>query len=152
MNKNKQLLYYIIKHTWWVSITQVVKLAYLIDLTNYRNHKKRVSGYEYIRYYYWPYDSDIESDVNDLVKEWYISADSEYTRLNEMFVFHQKKEADIDLLDKDIEVIDSVLDELKWLWAKMLTKIAYKTKPMVELWATLWWNEGLWDTLNFDAK
>jgi hypothetical protein len=36
-----------------------------------------------------------------------------------------------------------ILEDLAPYRATSLTKIAYKTEPMVKLWATLWWNEHL---------
>jgi hypothetical protein len=58
--------------------------------------------------------------------------------------------SEIEKEEKDL--IDEMMSELKGYGAKTLTDIAYKTKPMIKLGATLGGDENLFKKLDLSAE
>lgn len=156
MEKNKIFLSYLINARDSASITEIVKLSYLIDLSYYRKHNIQITGYNYIRYFYGPYDQQIEKDVKELVDNWSISIQLKQTMWWLEYLIYQVSQApekDNWLLSpEELLIIDDVLATLSWSRASQLTEIAYSTWPMKRFGATLWWKEHLHEKLDFDAK
>jgi len=148
-SKNFQFLSFILQNRGWCTITEIVKLAYLIDLAAKNNSKiqNKISDFEYIRYYYGPYSKEIQNTLENWIEKEVIKITSglsthwhEYT----VYEFNIEKSNIIDQLTPDEQdFILETLEDLATYRSTHLTDIAYNTKPMTELWATLWWNEGL---------
>jgi len=138
-NRTKELLVYIIKQHAKASITVLMKLSYLIDLISVKEENRQISAFNYVRYLYGPYDSLISNLLDDLVKcRKVIISNTEYTYTGGEYVVYSFNE-EVDnfqfksLSEKDIKIVDQVLEQLKGYGAKTLTEIAYKTKPMKKI-------------------
>lgn len=152
-SKTKQLLIYIAKQHPDTSVTSFMKLCYLIDLVSVKKTAKQITDFEYRRYNYGPFDDTIYEYLNTLVKEGVFSARNEYTSRGDDFIVYslnqsyEEKEGE-SLAVEDMAMVDEVLEAVKGFGAKTLTEIAYKTKPMVALNATLGGNENMNQVLN----
>jgi hypothetical protein len=126
-----------------------MKMAYLVDLIAVREKIGKITDYSYIRYYYGPYNSDINSDIQILVEKDIIKFDRAYAAPDAEYIvysFNTKKEEEFyfDAFSvEEIKIIDQVIMDLGAYGARALTEIAYKTEPMKKLGATLGGNEQL---------
>jgi hypothetical protein len=154
MEKNKELLFYIIGNHEYPTITVLTKLCYLIDLVAIEKLGRKISNFEYVRYYYGPFDSTINRLIDELVDENYISYTQEYSFSGaECLVYRKNKDYNnFSFAEEELELIKGVLQELKGYGAKNLTEIAYKTKPMVNIGATLGGREGFGNKLDLFVK
>lgn len=154
MDKTHQVIYKIISSHPSASITVIMKLAYIIDLIATRDLGKQITDLKYKRYFYGPFDSKVYEVVEDLISTGFVKSNTKFTIDNDYFVFDIDKEfSDFDNLeDKEVQVISDVLAELSGYGAKTLTEIAYKTKPMIKLGATLGGNENLDVELDLSAN
>ncbi len=155
MDKNHQLLVYLAKEHPSASITVLMKLSYLVDLISVEKLGDQISSFEYIRYNYGPFTQEIYTTVEDLVCNKILITKNDYTGGNVEYITYTYSE-DSDFMFEDIskeekDLIDEVLSELKGYGAKTLTEIAYKTKPMVKLGATLGGEENLFKKLDLRA-
>lgn len=154
-SKTKQLIAYILKRQK-ASVTSLMKLAYLADLVSIKKTGKQVSDFKYIRYNYGPFDSKIYRYIEDLTNEGLITSHTEYTPSgNELVTYELEDDAELtfDMLsDEEVESIEEVLTQLEGYGARALTEIAYKTKPMIALGATLGGNENLGEELDLSAR
>lgn len=155
--KTRQLLLYLIKNNPKVSITSLMKLAYLADLISIKRIKNRISNFEYRRYYFGPFDKKIYNYIEYLTEKNLIISESDYGLTGEefsVFSLNPKKEAGIEfkkLKDTEKKIIDELLNSVKGYGAKILTEIAYKTDPMKALGATLGGSQNLGKKLNLRA-
>jgi hypothetical protein len=146
ITKNQQFLLFILTHRWPSTITEIVKLSYLIDLASLSEFKNKISDYKYIRYFYWPYAVKIQSDLEKLAFSNYIIIEAKTNPQwyeNILYSINPEKELWLNLNDEEKNFTLEVLKDLGGYRAWTLTQIAYKTKPMLDLGATLWWNEHL---------
>lgn len=152
--RTKQLLAYIVSKNPDVSVTSLMKLSYLVDLISVKRRKTKISDFEYIRYFYGPFDNSIYGYLEFLSNEKVLIPKSDYSHLdgNEFVTYSFNKKAEGFKFDKltggDISIIDELIDSVKGYGAKALTEIAYKTKPMRALRATLGGTENLNKKLN----
>lgn len=149
--KTRQLLLYLIKNHPRASITSLMKLAYLADLISVKRHGKKISSFTYKRHYFGPFDKSIYNYVESLTEDGLVTAESDFGKTGEEFsVYSLTKEEKLkfDLLkEKDIIIIEELLNSVRGYGAKMLTEIAYKTKPMKKLKATIGGDEHLGERL-----
>jgi len=154
--KNQQLLAYLAKNHLKASITVLMKLSYIIDLFFVKSTGRKLSNFNYVRYYHGPYDSSINSDIQVLVDSQIIYPKAHYTATGEEFIvynFNDGAEFDFnDLSQPELEKIDEIMETLKGYGAKTLTDIAYKTKPMLALGATHGGNEHLNTVLDLSLR
>lgn len=147
MKKNLLLLAYLAKEHPEASVTVLIKLCYLADLISLKRYNRKISSFNYIRYYFGPFDPEIYSDLESLVKDNFLVATSEYTQKGaEAIIYHyndDKELDDKDLTDEDKIILNELLDSVRGYGAKTLTEITYGTKPMKALGATLGGNENL---------
>ncbi len=151
--KTRQLILYLIKNNPRVSLTSIMKLAYLADLISVKRLKSKISNFEYRRHHFGPFDKKIYSYLEDLSGKELIISETDYGATREEFnVFSiNPKNAEMEfkkLNDKEKKVIDELLNSVRGYGAKVLTEIAYKTKPMKALKATLGGLEHLGERLN----
>jgi uncharacterized phage-associated protein len=149
----KLLAYLICNHNCPFTPVVVMKLAYLIDLVSIKCTKNQIFNYTYIRWNWGPFDKKIYDDLNALalanyiiLKTCYLGSNIEYTA----YEYNKRKNGN---LFKGIEkpekkIIDEVLSSVRGYGAKTLTEIAYQTKPMKKLKATIGGKEGLGRELN----
>ncbi len=151
MDKNQQFLTFLTKEHPSASITVLMKLAYLIDLVSVKNTGKQISDFSYIRYNYGPFTNEIYRGVDALVMSHIVVPKSEYTGSGEYVTYAINPEIEVsfdNLSETELSTINDVMSELKGYGAKTLTEIAYKTKPMTNLGATLGGNENLFKSLD----
>ncbi|MEK7569401.1 MAG: Panacea domain-containing protein [Patescibacteria group bacterium] len=152
MKKNLQLLAYLAKGHPEASITVLIKLCYLADLISLKRFKKKISTFEYIRYYFGPFDPEVYGDLESLVKDGVLIATPEYTQKGaEAIIYHFNETKDLNIKDiskEDKVILDELLESVRGYGAKTLTEITYNTKPMKALGATLGGNENLGKELN----
>ncbi|MCX5807759.1 MAG: DUF4065 domain-containing protein, partial [Proteobacteria bacterium] len=66
-NKTQQLLAYIIKNRSNTSITELIKLSYIIDLVSIGKRHDRIFDFKYIRYNYGPFDKKLYDYIKHFV-------------------------------------------------------------------------------------
>ncbi|MDD5084295.1 MAG: Panacea domain-containing protein [Candidatus Moranbacteria bacterium] len=153
-NKTKQLLGYLSKEHSNATVTVLMKLAYLTDLISTQRTGAKISSFDYQRYHFGPFDQKIYTYLNELVAENILIPNSEYTRSGGeavIYRFNESKESDFvtgELNPTEIEIIDELLESVGGYGAKTLTQIAYKTKPMQKIGATLGGSENMGITLD----
>lgn len=150
--KTKQLLCIILKDNPR-DITSLIKLSYLIDLAAIRKIGHKISEFNYIRYNYGPFDPKVYTNLNELQKEGKVTSFSIYNSYGESVLFKLSDNIkDFDQISKDEQtLIKEMLDSVEGYGARMLTDIAYHTKPMKALGATLGGNEHLGEVLDLCA-
>ena len=152
--KTRQLILYLLKNHPGSSITNLMKLAYLTDLISVKRNKKQISNFEYKRHYYGPFDKRIYQYVEGLTEAGIVGAKSDFGITGEEFsVFsinpEKEKEISFDKLEsEEIDILDELLGSVRGYGAKLLTEIAYQTKPMKKLGATIGGTEKLGETLD----
>lgn len=144
--KNLQIIGYLAKKHPHASVTVLIKLCYLADLVSIKKGGKKISTFEYIRYFYGPFDQTIYNDLDTLLSLDVLKATPEYKGDTETIIysFNEEKILDVSKLDNDeLVTLDEVLETLDGYGAKALTEVAYSTAPMQALGATLGGRENL---------
>ena len=155
MTNNQKLLTYFVKKHNTPTVTVLMKLCYLTDLISFKENHKRITDYKYIRYTFGPFTRNIYTDLESLVKEDVLASKIEYGKFGqdtESVIYSLSENAPSVELEEDTKaIVDELLDKLGGHGAHALTNIAYKTKPMVALGATLGGNEHIGEELNLGA-
>lgn len=145
--KTKQLLTYIIKNRSNVSITELMKLSYIIDLVSINKKQNKVFDFKYIRFNYGPFDKKIYDYIKYLVDNDIVLEGSKMASTGDEFVvFRINNKADVSfskISKEEKNTIDEVLEALEGHGAKALTDLAYSTKPMKKLGAKINNSRGL---------
>jgi len=155
--KTRELILYLLKNNPRSSITSLMKLAYLADLIAVKRIKHQITDFEYKRHNFGPFDKRIYSFVEDLVEGEVIKAESDYGLTGEEFSVYSinpEKEEDIvfdNLKDEEKNILDELIASVRGYGAKMLTELAYKTKPMKKLKATIGGSEHLGELLKLNS-
>lgn len=150
--KTKDLITYITSKHHVSTVTSLIKLCYLSDLVSYKETGKQISSFNYVRWYYGPYDQAINIFLYQLVEDGTAVATIDYTQDNQEYVkYSVKGDHELTLDDKELASINSVLDSLRGFGPKALTEVAYKTKPMKKLGATLGGKEHLGEKLDLSV-
>ncbi|MCX6745934.1 MAG: Panacea domain-containing protein [Candidatus Parcubacteria bacterium] len=146
--KTKQIISYIVQNHENSSVTTIMKLLYLVDLISVKKTGKKITDFEYLRYNYGPFDKQIYKYLEALLEEKVIISKLVYSSEgNENIIYSLNEESDdinFNEIQKDeLVLIDNLLNDVRGYGAKALTEIAYKTKPMQALGATLGGNESI---------
>ena len=155
--KTKQLILYLIKNHPKSSITSLMKLAYLTDLISVKRSKKQISSFNYKRYHYGPFDKQIYSYVENLTDNGFVFSENDYGATGEEFsifsiVPEKRKDLDFSKLNaSEVAIVDELLNSVRGYGARVLTEIAYKTKPMKKLKATIGGSEHLGKELDLES-
>ena len=157
--KRLEVLKFILKRHAEPTVTSLMKIAYLADLLSLRQKNGvRLTNYNYIRYYYGPFDKTIYHDLEALVKEGLVKPIARWSGRgdgDEYYVFEPStKLSDSDetsLKAPEIKLLTQLLDDIRGYGAKTLTEAAYKTRPMTKLHATLGGQEHLFQPLDLNA-
>lgn len=156
VDRTHQLLAYLVQRYPCLSITALMKLAYIVDLVSIGKGQGKVSDFEYVRYKHGPFHQNIYRYVHDLVEFGAIKEDIEFTPMgNEFIVYRYNESSEIDydkLTEENLTVIEQVLSSVMGLGAKALTQLSYKTKPMKKLGATQENEEGFNEKLDLLAE
>ena len=156
MDKNKQFLAYILKNHPDLPVTSLMKLSYLIDLVQIKKTDKQISNYKYARYKYGPFDDIIYSDLKNLINNNIIQDNVNLTTYGEYITYCFNEENDEIIFDKlkknEKETIEEVVESVNGFGAKALVELAYRTKPMKKIGATIGGVEGLNNILDLKAS
>jgi uncharacterized phage-associated protein len=153
-NKTEQLLAYLLTKHPDLSITSLMKLAYLVDLVNIKKNNNQISNFGYVRYKHGPFDSNIYDSLDDLLKNHIISEKPQCTSFGEFITYHVDNKDELcfnQLTDSEKATIDEVVDSVQGFGAKALVELAYRTKPMKKVGATIGGEEGLNTSLDMWA-
>ena len=156
-NKTEEVLLYLLKNNPRSSITSLMKMSYLADLIAVKKQKRQITNFAYRRHYFGPFDKKIYSCIEGLIEDKIISAESDYGLTGEEFSVYKinpKKEDSIkfdDLKKEEIKILDELVANVRGYGAKMLTELAYKTKPMKKLGAKIGGSEHLGELLKLDS-
>ena len=129
-----------------VTITSLMKLAYLADYVLVQHGHGKISDFEYYRYFYGPFDGAIYSYLEDLTQKGEFNSHTEYSAFGEYQVYSINEAAEIaatGLEQEEIELVSALLDQVKGYGPRMLTEAAYKTPPMLKIGAEIGNTEGL---------
>lgn len=154
LTKNQQLIAYLGEKHTRATITVLIKLAYFIDLVAMKKTGKQISNFSYVRYFYGPFDQKIYGDIEVLIENNIFGAELSYTSTGEEYAVYTSLGDGVELLDitsNEKEIIDGVLESVNGYGAKTLTQMAYKTRPMVVLGATLGGKENMKSILDLKA-
>lgn len=155
MDKTSELLTYIAIRHPRLTITSLMKIAYLVDLVYIKKTNGQISDFKYRRYKYGPFDSTIYTRIQKLISDGVIIEDVEYNPYGEHAVYccdNDDGRISLDTLsDNERGLIDEVVDSVIGYGPKALVELAYKTKPMKSIGATIGGNEHLNELLNLKA-
>ena len=156
--KTQDFILYLVDNMAIPTKTSIIKMCYLCDLANTNKNGQQITNFEYIRYYYGPYDKRIEDCLSKLVEDKQLLYNVEYSSTGGEFLKYsipQDKKSSMDVSDKISEeessITDSIIEAIGNFSPKLLTDVAYKTKPMKKLGATLGGNENLEVRLDLKA-
>jgi len=155
LTKNQQLIAYLGEKHPGATITVLIKLAYFVDLVSVKRTGNPISSFEYVRYFYGPFAPSIYTDLEALMQANIFKAELNYSSSGEeytIYSFIENSQIDLDGISvEEKELIDGVLKSVQGYGAKTLTDMAYKTKPMTSLGATLGGSENLNKILDLNA-
>lgn len=153
--KTKQLLAYILKNRPNTSITELMKLSYIIDLVAISKNHNKIFDFEYIRYNYGPFDKKIYDYIKYFVDNNLVLEGAKVASTGDEFVVYRlNKKANIPfdkISEEEQAIIDEVLLSLEGHGAKALTELAYRTKPMKKIRAKIGNKRGLHRPLDLYA-
>ena len=143
--QTKSLIKYLVFSMNLPTITSITKMLYLIDLASVASTGKQTTDFEFIRYYYGPYDKDIRIIIDNMTAKKELDADVRYLSNGEPFLVYKMPggTASFTYEGANEQIVRDLVDSLGNLSPKSLTELAYKTKPMTRLGATLGGNEHL---------
>ena len=120
-------------------------MLYLIDLASVASTGKQTTDFKFIRYYYGPYDKNIRIIIDDMTAKKELDADVRYLSNGEPFLVYKMPNGTTSFAYEGAneQIVRDLVDSLGNLSPKSLTELAYKTKPMTRLGATLGGNEHL---------
>lgn len=154
--KTEQLLIYITKQYPCVTITSLMKLAYLVDLVAVTNQLKQLSNFEYMRYKFGPFNKKIYDYIKKFIDENIFIEKVDHSPRGDEYIIYELNEEKDDisfdkLTQKETTIINDALEKLRGLGAKALAEITYKTKPMLKIGAKLDNDTGLNEVLDLSA-
>lgn len=150
--KTKELLAYVVRHRYPdVSITELMKLSYLIDLVALKKKRSRLFDFEYVRYHYGPFDKKIYKYVKSLLADGTFVEGGRVSSTGDEFVTYRLADTRIShskIKEEEMEILNEVLSAVEGHGAKALTELAYRTKPMKKIGAEIGNTNGLNETLD----
>lgn len=137
------------------SVTVLMKLCYLLDLMAFGETNNKLTKFDYVRYSFGPFDQQIYRELEELVGKGLAHTDEDYTKLGTEVVYYKVNDEyadNVELSEPGSTLAEELLEAVKGYGAKELTQIAYKTKPMIKLKATLGGKENLGKKLDLKAS
>lgn len=148
--KQKKIIHYLINAKNGCSITELMKLAYLLDIGFKKVTGKTFTNFQFKRYYYGPFTAEIYKIVDKLLDSNHVFLD-ESLAVDGKSIYKVKTPLTYECFTTDeVELMNQLLQEIVNLNALQLTNLAYKTEPMRALGATLGGNENLNEMLDFN--
>lgn len=143
--QTESLIKYLVFSMNLPTITSITKMLYLIDLASVASTGKQTTDFKFIRYYYGPYDKNIRIIIDDMTAKKELDADVRYLSNGEPFLVYKMPNGTTSFAYEGAneQIVRDLVDSLGNLSPKSLTELAYKTKPMTRLGATLGGNEHL---------
>lgn len=151
--RTKQLIKYLVSNMSVSTITSLTKMLYLIDLASVSSGKEKTTDFEYIRYYYGPFDRNIRKTLDELINQGELIVSIQTSPNGEPYMIYKLPEGVVgyDYEDLNSDIVADLTQNLGHFSAKTLTEIAYKTKPMTKLGATLGGTEHLSEALDLKS-
>ncbi len=148
--RTKSIIKYLVFSMNLPTVTSITKMLYLIDLASVSSTGNKTTSLRFVRYYYGPYDKNIKKMLDEMTSANEIEADVKYLSNGEPFIAYRSPSSNIDCTyeGENAQIVSDLVNSLGNLSPKSLTEIAYKTKPMTRLGATLGGNEHLNEVLN----
>ena len=148
--RTKSIIKYLVFSMNLPTITSITKMLYLIDLASVSSTGNKTTNLKFIRYYYGPYDKDIKTMLDSLTASNDIEADVRYLSNGEPFIAYKSPSSatECDYDGENSQIVQDLVNSLGNLSPKTLTELAYRTKPMTKLGATLGGNERLNEVLD----
>ena len=155
--KTLQLITYLVAKHSNASVTAIMKLCYLIDLIHHNKYKKQISDFTYIRYHYGPFNNRVYSYLESLVNSGKSVESLAYSGFGDEYILYKPSDKDKDVMPtkvsaEEMETVVGVIDQVGAYGPAVLTKIAYGTKPLKSIGATLGGSEGIGRELDLSAK
>ena len=149
-DRTKGIIKYLVFSMNLPTITSITKMLYLIDLASVSSTGHKTTNLNFVRYYYGPYDKNIKTILDELTASNEIEADVKYLSNGEPFIAYKSPSnvTDCDYDGENAQIVQDLVNSLGNLSPKTLTELAYKTKPMTKLGATLGGNEHLNEVLD----
>ena len=155
--KNENLVLFILQNIEKATVTELMKLAYLIDLAYFKKTKTtKIFDFKYVRYFYGPFDSNIYQVINKLAKRNLIQAEGNYSMKGgseyyDYTLTEEGKTLSTGLItEEERDFILEILQSFSPYGAKILTSIAYDTAPMKAIGAEIGNSNGIGQTLDFN--
>lgn len=149
----KELIKYLVSNMSVSTITSLTKMLYLIDLASVSSGKQKTTDFNYVRYYYGPYDRNIRKTLDELIEYGELIVSIQASPSGEPYMIYKLPEGvtgyEYDYLNP--EIVSDLTQSLGHFSAKTLTDLAYKTKPMTKLGATLGGTQHLNEVLDLSS-
>jgi uncharacterized phage-associated protein len=154
VKKTKQLLAYLIQSNPCISITSLMKLSYLVDLLSTKERNKKISGFEYKRYKYGPFDEKIYANLNYLKDKKIICEDAAISETGDEFIVYKPLTSTPleQITEDEKKIIDKVVKSLKGYGSRALTELTYRTAPMKRIGAEIGNEKGINQRLDLKAN
>lgn len=149
--RNLSTITYIIAKRGGATVTELMKLCYLADLVAVRNEKPKFTDFNYVRWYYGPFDKNIYTCLNDLANRDVIESCIEYTAKGTEAETYKQKGVGLEgteLSQEEQKMLDALLGEVSSFGAAGLTEIAYNTDPMKALGVKIGDNKDIGKEIN----
>ena len=131
--KMKQVIHYIIQKCQEKTnfgITVLYKLIYFSDFNHYELYETSITNEIYIKRKLGPVPSNFDGLYDELTRENKVSCEKELVIDYKRNKYISLKEPDISLLNnKEIEVIDSVIEKLSHMTGKEISDYSHDDKP-----------------------
>lgn len=141
LSQNDNVLAYIARAHGDVSVTALLKLAYLIDYVSVQKNGEKVSDFNYIRYNYGPFDKSVYDSLARLIDAGVLSERVEFNPYGDFMVYSFCNDANYNpgktLTVKQKKIADGILAQLNGHGPKMLTEVAYETPPLASVGAKI---------------
>ncbi len=151
--KTKELLHYILEERRGATITEIIKICYLIDLVAKKNIGNQITGLKYYRYSFGPFDKKIYPCLEEMVSDKIIEQNIKYKTGGELVIYTTKEKfpGPHEINTEEMAIIDTLLETLADFGPKALTEMTYNTSPMLKLKATLGGKEGWMESLDLSV-
>lgn len=131
--KIKQVIHYIIhkcQNQPYFGKTVLYKLMYFSDFNYYEKYEKLITNEKYVKKHHGPTPSNFEELINELINENKIGEKTEQVYTHYRHKYYSSKNPDDSLLNnKELEVINNVINELSHMNAKKISEYSHGDKP-----------------------
>jgi hypothetical protein len=142
--KTQEVILYLLKERLGATITEIIKLCYLIDLITTKKIGYPITNLNYYRYSFGPFDKKIYQTLEEMIDNKLVKQEIKFKPGGEVVLYTLANDScDLkELKIEEINIVDDLLESLAGYGPKALTEITYNTTPMKALKATLGGKEG----------